>query len=238
MRRLYTVLLAATAFAAFGIAAAQMVPGGEPPPETPSPVPEVAPPLPPPPPPTTASSSAGIVTSISFDDLKALFDAAGVAYEIKTFDGGWPYLSASPEGFQLFASVTDCPDATTLVGCTAVALESGRWTRKTTLEELNAFNGNYVSAKAFLGQDGQPGIIYTFRIGEGVSPTFVRSELKTFVGVMKYFGGWEWLPKTAAAAPAAGGSFSTGAEFGAKVLTGSVQAKGDLPQRGGKPTQH
>lgn len=113
-------------------------------------------------------------------------------------------------------------------------LESGVWERKTTHEEANVFNGGYATAKVFLTPEFNPGVIYSFRIGSGVGPNFVRSELKAFVEVMKYFGSWTWLPSSELAPAPAAGSFSSGPMIGGTAPMGAGNAK---PMLYGQPTQ-
>lgn len=235
MNFMRSVLWAGAALAFCGVVNAQAVEGGGPPPASPPEAAPVVAPPPPPPPPPPASSSAGLVASISFDELKAVFDAAGVPYELKASGSGYPYISAAPDGFRFFASVSDCPDPSKLVGCGAVSLESGIWDRKTTVEEANYFNSNYVTAKVFLSPEGSPGLIYTFRISAGVSASFVRSELKAFVGIMKYFGSMTWLPAASPTpTPATGGSFSTGFRSGGPEFSA---AGAETPRQDGVPAR-
>lgn len=173
---------------------------------------------------------AGMVAKIGIDDLKAIYETAGVAYEVKTFDNGKPYLVAAPEGFAMYAVPIDCPDPAKAVDCGALSLESGPWERKLSAEQVIAFNSSVYPAKSFMTTDGLPAIAYSYRLSPGVSPQYIRASLRDFVDLMKYFGAFEWVPGTQTAPAATVGS------FGAPVV--SASATSELPLAGGEPVNH
>lgn len=150
--------------------------------------------------PAGSTSTAGLVTKMSLDDLKAIYDGAGVAYEVRAFDDGKQYLSAAPEGYRMYAVLTGCPDPAKAVDCAVLLLESGQWDTKLTTDQLEAFNSAPFLGKAFLNE-GYPAISYAFVLEPGVAPDYVRTSLRHFLNLMKYFGSFEWLPAEAAAAP-------------------------------------
>ncbi|MFT3808325.1 MAG: YbjN domain-containing protein [Micropepsaceae bacterium] len=178
------------------------------------------------PPPEAAASSAGLVTKMSIGDLKAVYDGAGVAYEVRVLDDGREFLSAEPEGYRMYAILTTCPDPSKAVDCTVLLLESGTWDRKLTAEQLAYFNSSPFLGKAFFNE-GKPAISYAFVLEPGVSPEYVRTSLRHFLNLMKYFGGFEWLPADAAAPAQKPGSFS--------VPMGTKSAP---PQNDVKPTSN
>lgn len=185
------------------------------------------------PPASSHASSAATVSRMSFDDLKAIYEAAGVAYEVKAFDNGLPYLAAAPEGFLMFSMLTDCPDPAKAVNCAAVSLESGSWSRRVTAADLNYFNNTYIAGKAFLTSGGEPALIYSFRLEPGVSGNYVRASLKGFIGVMKFFGSWDWLPTgDGGPPPPASGAFAPGPE----ADTGLGLDNADRPRGDSVPT--
>lgn len=184
-------------------------------------------------PPSGAASGAGLVTRIGLNDLKALYDAAGVAYEVLTPEGGTPYIAASPEGYRMFATPIDCPTPGQPVDCTGVALESGIWNRTVSAQDLNAINSSYLLSKAFLTAEGQPGLIYTFSIEQGVGANYIRGTLKNFLIQMKYFGTFDWLPKSAEAAPAAAAP-----PVGTFGVTAAGEVASERPMDSGGPRHH
>lgn len=170
------------------------------------------------PPPSSHASDANPVIRMSINDLKAIYDGAGVAYEVKSFGDGAPYLAAAPEGFVMFATLMDCADPATASDCASISLESGSWTRQVTAADLNHFNATYIPGKAFLTQKGQPALIYSFRLEPGVSGGYVRASLRSFINVMKYFGSWEWLPASGGPAPPPPeGAFGAGSAFDGRL---------------------
>lgn len=152
---------------------------------------QVPPPPPPPAPVTTAGQ--GVITKMSFDDLRAVYDAAGVPYETLTTTDGAAYLAAAPEGFRMFALLAGCPDPAKSIDCEAIILESGAWDRDVTAADLAVFNGHKYLAKAFFNQ-GKPAISYTYVLTPGVAPEYIRSSLRNFVIMMKGFGAFDWVP--------------------------------------------
>lgn len=177
---------------------------------------QVPPPPPPPPPASATPPVGGLVTKIGIDGLKKIFEEAGVAYTVESYEDGYPYLAASPEGYRMFVTLLDCAEKTKALDCSAIAMESGAWVRKLTLDQVNMYNRGYGIAKAALHNpaDGQPVISATFGIYDGVSPTYIRGQLKLFLNNMKIFGSFKWLPDEPAdaAAGGTGGSFAMSSE--------------------------
>ena len=182
--------------------------------------------------PVSSTSTAGLVTKMNIADLKAVYDSAGVAYDVLKFDDGKEYLSALPGGYRMYAILSACPEPAKTVDCEALILESGAWDRDLTGDQLAAFNARPYLGKAFFN-GGKPAISYTFILSPGVSPEYVRSSLRNFVELMKFFGGFEWLPSDqAVAAPTA----APGGTFAAPVL--SAASKSVAPQSDTKPVNN
>src|SRR5690349_18559982 len=58
-----------------------------------------------------AAAAQEIITSTNVDKLKTVFDAAGVAYELKQFtDSGRPYISAKLAGAPVIVTANACKD--------------------------------------------------------------------------------------------------------------------------------
>jgi hypothetical protein len=210
MTFLRSMLLTGAAIAFCGMAAAQLVPGGEPPAATPGAVPEAPPVAPPPPPPAAAPVSApgGNVTKVSFEDVKAVFAGAGVPFEIAKMSSGRPYIVGKPNGWVMFAYVVACEDDTALTGCAGVMTESGVFTLKTTAAVINNFNSMNTITHGVLLESGEPYLKQVLVFNSGVSPTYLRENFAYFVKEMSFFA--EELQKAAEGAPAAGGAFSAG----------------------------
>lgn len=183
--------------------------------------------------PAGATSTAGLVVKMSLDDLKAIYDGAGVAYEVRAFADGKQFLSAAPEGYRMYAVLTTCPDAAVAVDCSVLLLESGTWDTTLSHEQLSAFNALPLLGKAFLNE-GKPAISYAFVLEPGVSPDYVRTSLRHFLNLMKYFGGFEWVPSDQSAAPTP--APNPAGTFTVPVL--SVTAKSIAPQNDVTPSSN
>lgn len=205
MTTLRKLMFTAATVALCGFSMAQE--GSAPPPEAvpAQPVPEAAPPAADP-----APAGPGLVTAVSFDEVKAIFADAQVPYEVKQLKSGRNYIVGQPNGWVMFVYVMNCDDDTKLTGCKAVSLESGDFVKKADLAFVNGFNAQNVVSHAVLLEGGQSYTKFGLILHSGVSETYLRDAFRMFVNEMAFYS--EQLDKAGAQPPKPTGTF--GAETG------------------------
>lgn len=199
MAALRKLVLTAAVAALCGLGRAQD--GSAPPPEA-APLPEAVPAA------EAAPAAPGLVTSVSFEDVKAIFTEAQVPFEVKQLKSGRNYIIGQPNGWVLFVYVMNCDDDTALTGCKAISLESGDFVKKVDLTFVNAFNAQNVVSHAVLLEGGQSYTKFGLIFHSGVSPTYLREAFRMFVNEMAFYA--DALQKVGAESPKPTGTFATG----------------------------
>lgn len=197
MRLRKLVLTAATA-ALCGLGIAQD--GTTPPPEAAPPPEAVAAP-------EAAPAAPGLITSVSFEDVKAIFTEAQVPFEVKQLKSGRNYILGQPNGWVLFVYVMNCDDDTALTGCKAISLESGDFVKKVDLGFVNTFNAQNVVSHAVLLEGGQSYTKFGLIFHSGVSSTYLREAFRMFVNEMAFYA--DALQKAGAEPPKPTGTFTS-----------------------------
>ncbi|MFT3808324.1 MAG: YbjN domain-containing protein [Micropepsaceae bacterium] len=195
------LVLIAAAAALCGLAVAQD--GTAPPPEA------VAPTAAPPEAAAPAPAETGLITAVSFEDVKAVFAGAGVPFEVKQLKSGRNYILGQPNGWVMFVYVMNCDDDAALTGCKAISLESGDFVKKVDLSFVNAFNAQNVVSHAVLLEGGQSYTKFGLLLHSGVSPTYLRDAFRMFVNEMSFYA--DELQKAGAEPPKPTGTFGAGA---------------------------
>lgn len=209
MKLLRSVALTIFTTAFCGIAAAQGLDPAEAVPATPSPAPEAAPAAPP------VDATAGLVTQASLDDIKALFNAAGVPYEVVKAGSGRPYIAGKPSGWVMFVTMIGCADDNALTGCTGIVMESGTFTVKAPDGFINKFNEMVTLSHAVTVASGEPYTRQAVALLSGVAPGFLRDSMRQFTAEMAFFSG-ELEKALGGPQPSAGGSFAAAGQGSAK----------------------
>jgi len=213
MTLLRSALLTGAALAFCGISAAQLVPGGEPPPEVPVAVPE-----PPPPPQAVAPVATGLVTTTSLEEVKTLLTSLQAPFTIEKASTGRAYIAAKPNGWYMFVNLIDCADDAAQTGCTGVQFTSGAFNRKANAKFVNEFNDAVVFSHAVLMEGDQSYTRLLVGFNSGVAPTYLGDQFVWFQREMGYYA--DELDKAMGAAPATGGTFAAGTGMPDKVQTG------------------
>lgn len=175
--------------------------------------------------PSPPATTDNLVRSLNATTMQAIFEAANVPVEVHKTENGYTYLSGTPQGFMMFVYPLDCEGDSATGNCRAVTLESALWKVAIGAENANLYNRgtSLANAVVYEADAGKPVIEYSFAVDAGVSPEYIRTNLRYFTYNMQSFGKFltDLQAKAAQTEPASG--FAVGKTSG-PVLTSERRA--------------